>query len=49
MKSNSRYLKLSEEQKQDIITKKKNEFKQDIFDKYNFKYKPEKKSKLPSF
>lgn len=39
------YKKLSDEEKQDLITKAKDTIKQDIFKKYNFKYKTEKKSK----
>src|SRR3990167_842667 len=40
----STYKKLSDEEKQDLITKAKDSIKQSIFKKNNFKYKTEKKS-----
>lgn len=42
--NSSTYKKLSDEEKQELITKAKDSIKQRIFKKYKFKYKTEKKS-----
>ena len=46
LKNDVKYQKLTEEQKQDIITKKKDQVKQKVFKAYNFKYTPEKAEKV---
>lgn len=49
MENNEKYQSLSNEDKKTIITSKKSEIKEDIFKEYKFKYKKEKKDKLPEF
>lgn len=49
IKDNNEYKKLTEEEKAKVQTTKKDEFKDEIFKKYNFKYKKEETKKLPKF
>jgi len=49
IKENPKYKALSEEDQKKVNTSKKDEIKNDIFRKYNFKYSAEKKEKLPKF
>ncbi len=44
-----RYKDLSDEDKQKVMTKKKDEIKDSIFKKHNFKYKKKEPAKLPKF
>jgi hypothetical protein len=46
--TNPKYKALSDEDKQKVITKKKNEIKAAIFKQYNFKYKAPKTKSLPN-
>lgn len=43
----SEYEKLSDDDKRALITKEKSKIKQEVFDRYNFKYKHEKSTELP--
>jgi len=43
LKANEKYQKLSDEDKEQMLTKIKNEIKEEIFKKYKFKYVPTKK------
>jgi len=49
VKMNPRFSALSDEDKQKVITKKKEEIKDKIFRQYGFHYKPAPIKKLPSF
>jgi hypothetical protein len=49
IKTNPEFLKLTEEQKQSVITSKKSDIKDAIFKQYNFKYKKPKSTPLPKF
>ena len=49
IKTNEKYKALSNDDKQKVITKKKGEIKTSIFNQYGFKYRAEKKTKLPKF
>ena len=48
IQTDPRYKKLSDEDKQKVITKKRTEIKNDIFKKSFFKYKPAETKKLPN-
>jgi hypothetical protein len=47
--TNPKYKALSEEDKKKVITKKKNEIKDTIFNQYHFKYKAPKTKTIPNF
>jgi hypothetical protein len=47
VKTDMRFIQLSDDDKQRLITNKKDDIKQQVFKKYNFKYKQEKLKSLP--